>query len=105
MVNPVSEEVSTPPNIFDVSHSIFSSSPPIYGTTLSKISKLATPGYPTITSPDHQRVLTSPRNSLHSNSTNLCEPSEFILQCLERDNQPCRTAIRIGNHESLLTQS
>src|SRR5579862_8541828 len=48
IVKPDSDEASTPPNIFEVSHSIFSSSPPIYGTTLSKISKLATPGYPTI---------------------------------------------------------
>src|SRR5262245_28873361 len=36
----------TPPNIFRVSHSIFSSSPLIQGTTLSSISKLGTPGYP-----------------------------------------------------------
>jgi hypothetical protein len=36
---------SVPPKIFRVSHSIFSS-PEIYGTTLSMISKLEIPGYP-----------------------------------------------------------
>lgn len=78
ILNPDSEAASTPPNIFEVSHSIFSSSPPICGTTLSRISKLATPGYPTVTS--HPAVgSTSSRDCLHSHSTDFRKPTKFIL--------------------------